>query len=72
VPATGDRITKRKDGLFQGMYIAQTLDGPKRKYIYGRKYGDVKRKLAEAMGDGPEVSTSTMRTNPWRSIWSAG
>jgi integrase len=51
MPATGDRITKRKSGLFQGMYMAQTPDGPKRKYIYGRKYGDVKRKLAEAMGD---------------------
>jgi integrase len=51
MPATGDRITKRKDGLFQGMYTADTPDGPKRKYIYGRKYKDVERKLAEAMGD---------------------
>jgi integrase len=51
MPATGDRITKRKDGLYQGMYTAQTPDGPKRKYVYGRKYGDVQRKLAEAMGD---------------------
>src|SRR5919107_4304262 len=51
MPAKGDRITKRKDGLFQGMYTAQTPDGPKRQYIYGRKYGDVQRKLAEAMGD---------------------
>jgi integrase len=51
MPATGDRITKRKDGLFQGMYTAQTPDGPKRKYIYGRRYADVKRKLAEATGD---------------------
>jgi integrase len=51
MPATGDRITKRKDGLFQGMYTAQTPDGPKRKYIYGRKYKDVERRLAEAMGD---------------------
>src|SRR5215210_7788167 len=51
MPATGDRITKRKDGLFQGMYTAQTPDGPKRKYIYGRKYKEVERKLAEAMGD---------------------
>jgi hypothetical protein len=31
--------------------MAQTPDGPKRKYIYGRKYKDVERKLAEAMGD---------------------
>ena len=51
MPATGDRITKRKDGLFQGMYTAQTPDGPKRKYVYGRKYKDVERRLAEAMGD---------------------
>jgi integrase len=51
MPATGDRITKRKDGLFQGMYTAQTPDGPKRKYVYGRKYKAVERKLTEAMGD---------------------
>src|SRR5215216_6980415 len=51
MPATGDRITKRKGGLFQGMYTAQTPDGPKRKYVYGRKYKDVEKKLAEAMGD---------------------
>jgi integrase len=51
MPATGDRITKRKDGLFQGMYTAQTPNGPKRKYVYDRKYGGVQRKLAEAMGD---------------------
>jgi integrase len=51
VPATGDRITKRKDGLFQGMYTAQTPNGPKRKYVYGRKYKEVEKKLAEAMGN---------------------
>jgi integrase len=50
MPATGDRITRRKDGLFQGMYTAQTPDGPKRKYIYGRKKKDVERRLAEARG----------------------
>src|SRR5215210_5031989 len=51
MPATGDRITKRKDGLFQGMYTAHTPDGPKRKYVYGGKKKDVERKLAEAMGN---------------------
>jgi hypothetical protein len=51
MPATGDRITKRKDGLLQGMYTAQTPSGPKRKYVYGRKKKDVQRRLAEAMGD---------------------
>jgi integrase len=51
MPAKGDRITKRKDGLLQGMYTAHTPDGPQRKYIYGRKKKDVERRLAEAMGD---------------------
>ncbi len=50
MPATGDRITKREGGLFQEMYTVQTPYGLKRKYIYGRKYGDVKRKLADALG----------------------
>jgi integrase len=51
MPAKGDRITKRKDGLYQGMYTVQTPDGPNRKYIYGRKYKEVEQKLAEAMGN---------------------
>src|SRR5918993_4887331 len=33
------------------MYTAQTPDGPKRRYIYGRRKKDVERRLAEAMGD---------------------
>ena len=41
MPATGDRITKRKDGLFQGVYTALTPEGPKRKYVYGRRKKDV-------------------------------
>ena len=45
MPAKGDRITKRKDEFFQGMYTVQTPDGPKRKYIYGRRYKEVERKL---------------------------
>src|SRR5215210_3015302 len=51
MPATGDRITKRKDGLFMARYTVHTPDGPKRKTIYDRKYREVERKLAEAMGD---------------------
>ena len=33
------------------MYTAHTPDGPKRRYICGRKKKDVERRLAEAMGD---------------------
>src|SRR5215207_5211880 len=51
MPAKGDGITKRKDGRYVGRYTVHTPDGPKRKVIYGRKYKDVEKKLAEARGD---------------------
>jgi integrase len=51
MPAPKDRIHKRKDGRYEGRYTVQTPEGPKRKRVYGRKYRDVQRKLAEAMGD---------------------
>jgi integrase len=51
MPAPKDRIHKRKDGRYEGRYTVQTPDGPKRKRVYGRKYKEVQRKLAEAMGD---------------------
>ena len=72
MPATGDRITKRKDGLFQGMYTAQTPDGPKRKYIYGKKYKDVEKKLAEAMGDaarGVYTDDENMTVSQYMARW---
>jgi integrase len=51
MPAPRDRIYRRKDGRYEGRYTVQTPDGPKRKRVYGRKYKEVQRKLAEAMGD---------------------
>ena len=51
MPAKGDGISKRKDGRYVGRYTVHTPDGPKRKVIYGRKYKEVERKLAEARGD---------------------
>jgi len=51
MPAKGDGITKRSDGRYVGRYTVHTPDGPKRKVIYGRKYKEVERKLAEARGD---------------------
>ena len=70
--ATGDRITKRKDGLFQGMYTAQTPDGPKRKYVYDRKKKNVERRLAEAMGDaarGIVFDAGTLTVGQWLDSW---
>jgi integrase len=51
MPAKGDGITKRKDGRYMARYTIETPEGPKRKTIYGRKYKEVERKLAEARGD---------------------
>jgi integrase len=51
MPAKGDGITKRKDGRYMARYTVHTQDGPKRKVIYGRKYKEVEKKLAEARGD---------------------
>ncbi|CAA9426347.1 MAG: hypothetical protein AVDCRST_MAG78-1372 [uncultured Rubrobacteraceae bacterium] len=51
MPAKGDGITKRKDGLYMARYTVHTPEGPKRKTIYGRKYKDVEKDLAEARGD---------------------
>ncbi len=51
MPATGDRITKRKDGRYMARYTVHTPNGPKRKTIYGRNYGEVEQKLAVARGD---------------------
>ncbi len=51
MPAKGDGITKRKDGRYVGRYTVHTPDGPRRKTIYGRKYKEVEKKLAEARGD---------------------
>jgi integrase len=51
MPAKGDGITKRNDGRYMARYTVQTPDGPKRKVIYGRKYKEIEKKLAEARGD---------------------
>ena len=39
MPRRGDGITKRKDRRFMARVTLQTPDGPRRKYIYGKKYG---------------------------------
>lgn len=51
MPAPKDRIYKRKDGRYEGRYTVHTPDGPVRKRVYGQKYKEVQKKLAEAMGD---------------------
>ena len=43
MPAKGDGITKRKDGRYMARQTVQTLDGRKRKTIYGNRYKDVEK-----------------------------
>jgi hypothetical protein len=53
MPAKGDGISKRKSGRIMARYTVHTPDDPKRKVIYGKKYKEVEKKLAEARGDEP-------------------
>jgi hypothetical protein len=51
MPAKGDGISKRKDGLYVGRAVVHTPGGPKRKAVYGRKYGEVEKKLNALRAD---------------------
>jgi hypothetical protein len=72
MPAKGDGITKRKDGRYMARYTVDTLDGPKRKTIYGRKYKEVEQKLAEARGDaarGIVYDAGAITVGEWLTTW---
>jgi integrase len=72
MPARGDLITKRKDGRYMARYTVQTPDGPKRKTIYGKKYKEIEKKLAEARGDaarGIVYDDENMTVGEWLIMW---
>jgi integrase len=72
MPKKGDGITKRKDGRWMARYTVLTPNGPKRKIIYGRKYKDVERKLAEAKGDaarGIVFDAKGVTVGEWLERW---
>lgn len=48
MPRKGENIYKRKDGRWEGRYI-RTYEGSRARYgyIYGKSYGDVRKKLIE-------------------------
>lgn len=54
MPAKGDGITRRQEGRYMARYTAHTPDGPKRKTIYGKKYGEVEKKLNEARANADQ------------------
>ena len=44
-------ITKRDDGRWMARYTVRTINGPKRKTVYGRTRAEASAKLAKAMAD---------------------
>jgi integrase len=44
-------ISRRKDGRWEARYTIHTVDGPKRKVLYGRTRAEVSAKLTKAMAD---------------------
>jgi integrase len=44
-------IYRRKDGYWVGQYGVQTAEGPKTRYIYGKRREDVREKLTKAKAD---------------------
>jgi integrase len=72
MPAKGDGISKRKDGRYMARYTIHTPDGPKRKTIYGRKYKEVEKKLAEARGNaarGLTFDAGNLTIGEWLDRW---
>ena len=72
MPAKGDGITKRRDGRYMARYTIRTPDGPKRKYIYGRKYKEVERKLNEARANADKgliFDADNLKIGEWLDSW---
>ena len=44
-------ITRRKEGRWEARYYTQTVNGPKRKVLYGKTRAEAKDKLAKAVAD---------------------
>src|SRR5215217_961785 len=72
MPAKGDGITKRKDGLYVGRVVVHTPGGPKRKAVYGRKYGEVEKKLNALRADadrGIVFDAESLKVGEWLDSW---
>jgi integrase len=72
MPAKGDGITKRKDGLYVGRVVVHTPGGPKRKAVYGRQYREVEKKLNALRADadrGIVFDADTLKVGEWLDAW---
>jgi integrase len=74
MPATGDGITKRKDGRYMARYTVLTPEGPKRKTLYARTYREAETALAKARGDaarGLIFDTDNLKLGEYLERWLA-
>lgn len=74
MPRKGENIYKRKDGRWEGRYILFHDAGHKAKYayVYGKTYGEVKRKLTEEKGKDKKVNSppkQSLTYNELLDIW---
>src|SRR5215213_2053994 len=72
MPAKGDGISKRKDGVYGGRGVVHTAGGPKRKAVYGRKYGEVEKKLNALRADadrGIVFDADSLKVGEWLDSW---
>jgi integrase len=61
-------ISRRKGGGWMGQYVVHTAEGRKRRTVYGKTRKEVANKLAKAISDREEASSSTTRASPSKSI----
>jgi integrase len=68
-------ITRRRDGRWEARYTAQTVDGPKRKVLYGKTRQEVAKKLTKAMADrdgGLVFDHENLRVEDYLDRWLKG
>src|SRR5918911_4969672 len=68
-------ITRRKDGRWEARYYVQTVNGAKRKVLYGKTRAAARDKLAKALSDridGIVYDDENMTLGEYLDIWLKG
>src|SRR5215218_9719794 len=68
-------ITRRKDGRWEARYYVQTVNGAKRKVLYGKTRAEARDKLAKALSDridGIVYDDENMTLGEYLDVWLEG
>jgi integrase len=68
-------ITRRKDGRWEARYCVPTVNGTKRKTIYGKTQGEVRDRLTKALSDridGIVYDDENMTVGEYLDVWLKG